>query len=74
MFVVFLDCRNDSEKTRLCERTPFFPPGGLTCTKKPYSKVGMFLQWPPAWDEKNNSISCLVVICAGALAAGTATV
>lgn len=47
---------------------------GLTCTRKPYSKVGMFLQCPPAWDEKNNSISCLVVICAGALAAGTATV
>lgn len=46
----------------------------LTWTKKPYSSVGMFLQWPPAWDEKNNSISCLVVICAGALAAGTATV
>lgn len=51
-----------------------FDPGCLTCTKKPYSRVGMFLQCPPAWDEKNNSISCLVVICAGALAAGTATV
>lgn len=51
-----------------------FAPGCLTCTKKPYSRVGMFLQCPPAWDEKNNSISCLVVICAGALAAGTATV
>lgn len=45
-----------------------------TCTRKPYSSVGMFLQCPPAWDEKNNSISCRVVICAGALPAGTATV
>lgn len=53
---------------------PRVAPDCLTCTKKPYSRVGMFLQCPPAWDEKNNSISCLVVICAGALAAGTATV